>query len=339
MRKRGLTMLRSVLCLGFACVMACSAVCAQRDLGGARGDLELSDLAAYKAELDRCAESIRQGESVARLRESLPRNWVVQSEQSRVVVSTDWLALQLLQAEHDPAKSKAILRDAQRHLAAMREAAAEMEGGSSQVNTQSARSHLDSILQRREFARANGPSETELLQARIARWIEERILRLLSLFHIGRTAGSLVTWTVVAVAFAVLCYWVWQNVSRSLRNAAPSVQCTAAVDESRQWAKDAFGAAERGDYREAVHCAYWAAIVHLEGLGLLKRDHARTPRESLRLLEPHPKERQSLGDFTRTFELIWYGYRPASPEDWTNARMHLEKMGCLTRSTPATANS
>jgi Domain of unknown function (DUF4129) len=339
MRKLGLTLRRSVIFLGFACTVACSVVCAQMELSGQRGDLELNDLAAYKAELDRCAESIRQGESVARLRESLPRNWVVQSQQSRAVVPTDWLSSQLLQAEHNPAKSKAILHDVQRRLAAMRQAATELENGSSRVNTESARSHLDSILRRREFAQANGPSEAELLQARIARWIEERIIRLLSLFHISRTAGNLVTWSVVAVAFAVLCYWVWQNVSRSLRNAAPAAQHTAAVDESRQWAKDAFAAAEHGDYREAVHCAYWASIVHLEGLGLLKRDHARTPRESLRLLEPHPNERQSLGDFTQNFELIWYGYRPASPEDWTNARMHLEKMGCLTRSTPATANS
>jgi len=339
MRKRGLTMLRGVLLPCFACAMACCNLCAQSAAGGSPGDLEFHGLAAYKAELDRCAQSVRQGENVARLRESLPRAWIIQTEQSRIVVPTDWLAAQLVQAEHDPAKSKAVLRDVQRRLAAMREAAADLEAGSSDVSTGSARSRLENILRRREFARATGPSETELLRARIARWIEERVLRLLSLLHISRTAGNLVTWSIVALAFALLCYWVWQNVSWSLRSAAPSPQRPGAVNESRQWAKDAFVAAERGDYREAVHCAYWATIVHLEGLGLLKRDHSRTPRESLRLLEPHPKERQLLGDFTRNFELIWYGYRPASPEDWTNARMHLEKMGCLTRSTPATANS
>ena len=110
-------------------------------------------------------------------------------------------------------------------------------------------------------------------------------------------------------------------------------------EESRLWAKDALAAAERGDYREAVHCAYWASIVHLEGLGLLKRDRARTPRESLRLLEPHPKEQEVLADFTRHFELIWYGYRPASQQDWSGARAHLESIGCLSSSTLATASS
>jgi hypothetical protein len=339
MRKRGLTIERGVLPLCFALAMACCNVFAQSDPRGARGDRELNDIAAYKAELDRCAESVRQGGNVSQLRESLPRAWAIQTGESRVVVPADWLASQLLQAEHDPTKSKTVLRDVQRRLAAMRKAATDLEGGSSQANAESARSRLENIMRRREFARASGPGETELLEARIARWIEEHILRLLSLLHISRKAGNLVTWTVVALAFALLCYWVWQNLSRSLRNTAPALQHTGEVSESRQWAKDAFAAAEGRDYREAVHCAYWATIVHLEGLGLLKRDHARTPRESLRLLEPHPKERQLLGEFTRNFELIWYGYRPASPEDWTNARMHLEKMGCLTRSTPATASS
>ncbi|HEY1860025.1 MAG TPA: DUF4129 domain-containing protein, partial [Gemmataceae bacterium] len=109
--------------------------------------------------------------------------------------------------------------------------------------------------------------------------------------------------------------------------------------EAREWASDALAAAERGDYREAVHCAYWAAVVRLETLGLLKRDRARTPRESLRNLDPHPTEQRLLREFTRHFELIWYGYRPASAQDWSEARAHLEKMGCLTPSTPATANS
>lgn len=332
-------MLRRVLLLWFACALARGHVLAQGGPDGSRGDLELG-LAAYKAELSRCAESIRQGENVAQLRDSLPGAWVIHTDQARIVVSTDWLTSQLLQAEHDPAKSQVLLRGVQRRLAAMHGAATDLEGRSSEVNVESARPRLESILRRREFSRANGPSDAELLLARISRWIAERLFRLLSRLHIGRTAGNVVTWTIVALAFALLCYWVWQNVSRSLRNAAPSVlQGTGAANESRQWARDAFSAAERGDYREAVHCAYWATIVHLEGLGLLKRDYARTPRESLRLLEPHPKEWRLLGDFTRHFELIWYGYRPASPDDWTNARMHLEEIGCPTGSTPATANS
>ena len=221
MRKVGLTMLPRVFLLGFAWAMACCCVWAQGDSGGSRGNLEL-DVTAYKAELDRCAESIRKGENVARLRESLPGAWVIHTEQARVVVPTDWLASQLLEAEHDPARSKVLLRGVQRRLAAMRGAATGLEGGLGEASAESARPRLENILRRREFSRANGPSEAELLQARITRWIEERMLRLLSRLHIGRTAGNVITWTVVALAFALLCYWIWQTVSRSVRNAAPS---------------------------------------------------------------------------------------------------------------------
>jgi hypothetical protein len=264
---------------------------------------------------------------------------VVQTEQSRIVVSTDWLASKLLQAEHDSANSKALLRQLQRRLVAMRDAAADLEEASKTANEESARTHLDKILHRREFASANGPSQAELLGARITRWIEEQIVRLLTLLHVGRTAGNIVTWSIVALAFAVLCYWAWRNLFRAPRKVAPALQSADPAVDLRQWTNEALAAAARGDYREAVHCAYWATIVHLETLGVLKRDYARTPRESLRVLEPHPRERQLLGDFTRHFELIWYGYRPASSEDWANTRTHLEKMGCLTPSTPATANS
>jgi len=239
-------MLRRVLFLGLACVMVGCSVSAQSATDGSRGDLEL-DLAGYKAELDRCAESIRQGENSAEIRESLPRGWVIQTGQSRIVVSTEWLASELRHAEYDPAKSTAVLREVQRRLSAMRKAAMDLEAESKAANPESARGHLEKILQRREFARASGPSQAELLEARIIRWIGERILRLLSLLHVGRTAGNVVTWTIIALAFAALCYWIWQNAPRALRDAKPSVQRPAAANEARQWAKEAFAAAERGE--------------------------------------------------------------------------------------------
>jgi Domain of unknown function (DUF4129) len=337
MQKASLNMLCRVCIFALAFALVSSTVVVRPLLGTSRVDVEL-DLSAYIVELDRCAESVRQGQNLAQLRESLPNNWIVQTEQSRVVVPTDWLASQLLRAEHDSGQSKTVLREVRRRLAAMRQSATDMERASPQAGPQSAHTQLDKILQRREFAGADGPSQSELWAERIGRWITERILRLFSLLHVGRTTGNVITWAIVALALGFFCYWVWKNIFRA-RRSEPAQTRESATEELRQWARDAFAAADRGDYREAVHCAYWATIVHLESLGLLRRDHSRTPRESLRLLEPHPKERQLVGDFTRHFELIWYGYRPASPDDWTNARTHLEKMGCLTASTPATANS
>jgi hypothetical protein len=294
------------------------------------------DLPGYEAELDRCVRSLKHTEEIPALRKSLPRTWLVHSGDDRFEVSTEWLSSSLQKWERNPAKPA--LHDMETRLAAMRKAAAEMETGSPQTSATVAREHLEKILNGREFAGAQGPSPWEIWKARAARWVAEKVYRLLSRLHLGATAGNLLAWIIVGFAFIALCYWAWQTLSRISRVPSPAPPPADAAD-SRLWTKDALAAGERGDYREAVHCAYWAAVVDLEGRGLLKRDRSRTPRESLRLLHAHPIQQKFLREFTRHFELIWYGYRPASAEDWTDARNHLEKMGCLTPSTVATANS
>jgi hypothetical protein len=221
----------------------------------------------------------------------------------------------------------------------MRKAAATLGRGSSPASWDAAHNQLDKILRAREFGAAQGPSQWDMLKARIVRWISQQIYKILSRLHLGAKAGDALAWIIVGLAFVALCYWAWKTLSAPTRTRETSVEVAAPSDDPRQWARDALAAADRGDYREAVHCAYWAAVVHLETLGVLKRDRARTPRESLRSLDPHPNEQDLLREFTRRFELIWYGYRPASANDWSEARSHLEKMGCLTPSTPATANS
>ena len=87
-------------------------------------------------------------------------------------------------------------------------------------------------------------------------------------------------------------------------------------------------AAERGDWREAVHLAYWAGISFLEAQGLWRPDRARTPREYLRLLPPANTARPALQALTRSFEQIWNAQRPASDSDYGAALSHLEALGC-----------
>ena len=297
------------------------------------------DLPTYRAELHRCATAVHHSDQIPGLRKSLPRTWVVQAGESRIEVSTQWLSADLRRLEQNPEKGKPAAREIELRLSAMQSAANELENGGTSADAAQTRAHLDEILNRREFAGASGPSQFQILIARMERWIIERLVWLFTRLHLGAKAGNVLAWTVVVIAFLVLAYWIGRYLAHSLRATNMPVAGPAPSDDSRQWVAEALAAAERGDYREAVHCGYWAAIVKLEGLGMLKRDRARTPRESLGLLEPYPKEQKLLGDFTRHFELIWYGYRPASAEDWSGARTHLEKMGCLAPSTAATANS
>ncbi len=333
-----LTVRRSARLLAFAfCATLLPVIAPARTPQNQPQSAKELDLPAYEAELDRCAASLKRPEEIAQLRKSLPATWLVRTGDDRVEVPTEWLTSGLRKLEREPGKPA--LQEIELRLAAMRKAATEMENGSAETSPGVAREHLKKILERREFAGMQGPSQLEIWEARAARWLAEKVFQLLSRLHLGAKAGNVLAWTVVGLAFLLLCYWVWRNLFRIRRGLPESADGPLDAGDSRMWAKDALAAAERGDYREAVHCAYWAAVVHLEGLGLLKRDRARTPRESLRLLDPHPREQKLLREFTRHFELIWYGYRPASAEDWSDARTHLEKMGCLTPSTAATANS
>jgi hypothetical protein len=298
------------------------------------------DVRAYESELDRLAASIKHPEQIPELRKSLPHAWPVQVSDKFVEVPTDWLASDLKKLEEDPAKYASVSREVFARIGAMRKAAEGLEQGTaSPVNLDAAHTQLDKILSGREFGAAQGPSQLDILKARIARWLSEQIYKLLQRLHLGAKAGNALAWFIVGLALVALSYWAWKTLSPANRKRETNAEAAKESDDPREWARDALAAADRGDYREAVHCAYWAAVVHLETLGVLKRDRARTPRESLRLLDPHPNEQNLLREFTRRFELIWYGFRPASASDWSEARSHLEKMGCLTASTAATANS
>jgi hypothetical protein len=311
---------------------------AQQSQAPAKLLLEL-DLPSYEAELERLANDVQHREAIPRLRQSLPRIWRIRTSEGAVDVSTLWLSSKLQKLEQETTKYNAVAGGVRSQLAAMHKAAAELEVVLQQPSSGGARERLDKILDRREFAGEQGPSQWELLQARIAGWIQRQLFGLLSRLHLDVQAGNALSWAIVAVAFLSLCYWIVQNLGRRSRLPQPPAEAARTWNDSREWARDALAAAERGDYREAVHCAYWAAIVQLETRGMLKSDRARTPRESLRLLETRPGEQKLFREFTVLFELVWYGYRPVSASDWSKARTHMENLGCLTPSIAAIANS
>jgi hypothetical protein len=59
----------------------------------------------------------------------------------------------------------------------------------------------------------------------------------------------------------------------------PRIPCVlAGVDSSRPRSR------RQGDYRMAIHCAYWAGIARLQDWAHLAPDRAKTPREYLRAL-------------------------------------------------------
>jgi len=90
--------------------------------------------------------------------------------------------------------------------------------------------------------------------------------------------------------------------------------------ESTDWARQAETSAGAGDWRDAVHCLYWATIVMLEGRRAWRHNPARTPREYVRLLKPGSQQQGALRGLTQIFERLWYGLREARSSDYERAR-------------------
>jgi hypothetical protein len=114
---------------------------------------------------------------------------------------------------------------------------------------------------------------------------------------------------------------------------------TGAAIPARSWQEWVFAAREAaagGDYRLAIHCAYWAGIARLQDLGALSPDRAKTPREYLRALaesklvfvENPQMRREALARMTSRLENTWYGYHAASEADFRDSLAQLEILGC-----------
>lgn len=296
----------------------------------------------YISELDRCSAVLKNRQSdpaaLRELRGTLPAQWTVAGDGQTYTIQTGWLTSALGALRGDTPAKNPLLEQTQQRLAALRTAAEGMEEPPAS-NLQETRAKLDRILSAREFQGQAGPSRFDILKARIYDWIGKQLDRIFGHFRHGREIGNVIAWSLIVLAALLLAYWV----VRSLRGGAQTAMGLepGARPEGgwRDWLRNARAAAERGDYRAAIHAAYWSGVLRLEEVHHLPPDRARTPRESLRLIRRESEDYAPLAQLTRRFELVWYGYRAATEADWSDAMAQLEKLGCLPSSMPAIAAS
>jgi hypothetical protein len=297
-------------------------------------------LEQYRAELDRYTEAIQRPSEIPQLDKALPPFWTVRSREKQLQVPTEPIHLQLQKLRVQGGNPEEAAHEMRLLVNALKQEAEEMDRAAGSVSAARAHTILDNILNRKEFRSARaGPGPFEILLAKISRWAVEMLARLFSRLHVSARTGNIIVWSIISLAFLALCYMTWRWLSSLSPSGAAVPAIAIAPSDVREWVSEALAAAQRGDYRTALHCAYWGAVARLEDLGRLSRDRARTPRESLRLLESQSGDHRSFRALTGGFERVWYGYRTASEADWTSAKEVLEKIGCLEASTAPTANS
>jgi hypothetical protein len=182
---------------------------------------------------------------------------------------------------------------------------------------------MSQILAGRDFRALAEPSPREAMLEQVATWLN-RLFDSAGRFAarspwIGRTViGGFITLICVGLAWGLLQLERRWRVRLTPEARRPEPGAASARDW-QLWLEDARAAAAAGQWREAVHFVYWAAISRLESRRLWPADRARTPREYLALVAPEDPRKPRLATLTRTFERIWYGGRPAAESDYRAA--------------------
>jgi hypothetical protein len=238
----------------------------------------------------------------------------------------EWFKAALDSAKKLPDAARgAEMRAAAQHLAAdLADARTLTSAG---ANFSAARLRANAILGESEFVVADQQTLRERILEWVITWIDRLLARVAAFGSRSPWIGPLIEWGLAVLACALVLVWILRVVRRERLRLRTEADRSTEVTEERvlNWMREAEEHAARGDYRDAVHCLYWASIAALEGRRLWHPDRARTPREYLRLLDSATVAAALLRRQTVAFETIWYGLRPARQSDFEQAlRVHQE---------------
>lgn len=237
----------------------------------------------------------------------------------------EWLREALRAAKKGPpAKRVEAMQAARDHLAEEgAEATSPSSGATAGASFRQARQTANSILAGPEFQAAEGPSWWDRLIARFEDWLGRAFRGMQGVGARNPWIAPVIEWALFGAAAAGLILFVRRSLARQSLRIALS-DAAAAVRRSHRdttdWARMAEERAAAGDWREAVHSLYWAAIVSLEARNAWKPNPTRTPREYPRLLRPGSQAQRHLRDLTGQFERVWYGNHGLDEADFRAAQ-------------------
>jgi Domain of unknown function (DUF4129) len=294
---------------------------------GAGGPVDMTP-AQYGAELDRllaATEKLDQpGTQIQELTNELPSTWRVKTDRDAFEVSTEWLRQDLRDLEHK--FDKDLQQRIHEHLAGLRADLDAYQKTSTDDSRQ--RALVDGILSRPEFSDLHGPNWIDRLKQRLIQLLIRLVGRAIT-SSIFSSIGKPIVYGLMIVAFFAVAYWVYSSIrtTTKIETILPG-SLPISAREWTVWMAEARDAAQRGNWRDAIHLAYWAGISFLESQGVWRPDSARTPREYLRLMPVANEHRPTLTALTRKFELVWYAGQPADAQAFSQTLAELEELGC-----------
>jgi len=185
------------------------------------------------------------------------------------------------------------------------------------------RAALRQVLAGREFRNLDETTARDTVLEKLGTWLNQVFAGAAKLTAHAAWLGRAIVWGFILTVCVGLA-WLLIRLERKGRiRLAPEsggpASGAASARDWQLWLEDAHKAAAAGQWREAIHFVYWAAISRLEARRLWPADRARTPREYLALVAAADPRRTGLAALTGSFERFWYGGRAADESDYRDA--------------------
>lgn len=185
------------------------------------------------------------------------------------------------------------------------------------------RGFLQQVLAGRDFRDLEQISARDVMLEKLSNWLNQVFASLARLRPRSPWLGRAIVWTFILVVCTGLAWGLLQLERRWRLRLVPdpggSDSPAVATREWQLWLHDAHRAAENRQWREAIHCFYWASISRLESRKMWPTDLARTPREYMAMLAPDDPRRVGLAKLTSSFERTWYGGHTVGEGDFRRA--------------------
>lgn len=224
------------------------------------------------------------------------------------------------EAPSSPTTAELLSAAGKRLAAEMAQAEAPHEAAASHAPE---RAEMNQVLAGREFRHLKERSVRDVVMEKINEWLNRLFASAGKLRARSAWVGRVVVWGFVLAVLVGLAWSLLQMERRWRMRLTPESEGpgtgTASARGWQTWLDDAQRSAEGGQWREAIHAVYWAAIARLESRRLWPADRARTPREYLALVAEDDPRKAGLARLTASFERTWYGGRAAAESDYRAA--------------------
>ncbi len=185
------------------------------------------------------------------------------------------------------------------------------------------RETMKQVLAGRDFRNLEAPTARDSILEKLGDWLNRLFANFAKLQAHAAWVGRVIVWGFILAVCVGLALGLLQLERRwRIRLVPESIGPASGAASARDWQlylQDARRASTAGQWREAIHFVYWAAISRLESKRLWPADRARTPREYLALVAAGDPRRAGLATLTGSFERTWYGGRAADKSDYRKA--------------------